>query len=226
MVDETLSRHNPIVYWIATLVLAVVAGFILWLKFDAGDSNNTNFSTELNTNVQITDGLMHSVPLEDIVDGASLADGIGALDMPQFISIAEAQQTVTSDAVGIALDINGVARFYPFDALLPHEIVNDTIGDQRVLIAYCAQCRTGVVYDPIVRGESVGFDVSGKMWNGNLLMYDRLTGSFWSQALGKAVVGPMTGGSLPLVAFDQPRFEDWENAHPDGRVLSVSIINP
>lgn len=219
MEQSTSSRHNLIVYWMAVLVLALVAGFILWLKMGGGDTEDAEDPQNTNVVIQVTDGLSHSIPLEEVVDDPSLADEIGALDVPQFVSLAEAQETVDDDALGIAVSLNGVSRFYPVTMIVPHEIVNDILGDQRVLISYCAECQTGVVYDPMVRGERVGFDVSGKMWNSNLLMYDRLTGSLWSQALGKALVGPMTGVSLPLVVFDQPRFGDWREAHPDGEVL-------
>lgn len=64
------------------------------------------------------------------------------------------------------------------------------------------------------------FGTSGKLWQSNLVMYDRKTDSLWSQVLGEAVVGEMTGAKLTLLPSDQVRFGDWRKVHPDGEVLS------
>ena len=62
--------------------------------------------------------------------------------------------------------------------------------------------------------------MSGKLWQSNLLMYDRSTDSLWSQVLGKAVVGPLVGTQLELVASDIVSFGAFKKTHPKGKVLS------
>ncbi len=170
--------------------------------------------------IMTTDGVKHSVPLNEIIGGGPAKDGIPSIDNPKFISIQEASKTLSDADPGIALEIEGVNRFYPFQILVWHEIVNDTINGKRALITYCPLCLSGIVFDPVVKGERVEFGASGKLWNSNLVMYDRKTDSLWSQILGEAIVGEMTGTKLTVLPSDQIRFGDWKKLHPDGQVLS------
>ncbi len=50
-------------------------------------------------------------------------------------------------------------------------------------------------------------------------MYDRDTGSLWSQVLGKAVAGPMKGQSLVEIPSQLSTWADWKKRHPDTLVL-------
>ena len=65
------------------------------------------------------------------------------------------------------------------------------------------------------------FGTSGKLYNSNLLIYDRLTEFCWSQALGIAVKGELTGYQLNLVPFDVITWSDWKTLHPDTLVLTT-----
>lgn len=167
-----------------------------------------------------TNGIKHSVKLDQIVGGGPEQDGIPSIDDPKFISANDAQDFLNDTDVGIAFKLNGVNRFYPFKILVFHEIVNDTIDGERVLITYCPLCLSGIVFDPVVNGEHVEFGTSGKLWNSNLVMYDRKTNSLWSQILGEAIQGEATGTQLRVLPFDQMRFGEWKNKYPDGDVLS------
>lgn len=174
---------------------------------------------QVSREIMVTDNVRHSVPLEEIIGGGPPRDGIPSIDNPTFVPVHEA--TYLSDTEpGIAVTFEEKARFYPFQILVWHEIVNDTIKGNRVLVTYCPLCYSGIAFDPIVRGERVEFGVSGKLWNSNLLMYDRKTESLWSQVLGEAVVGELTGAKLPVLPSDIVRFGEWKKLHPDGEVLS------
>ena len=167
-----------------------------------------------------TDGIKHSIPLEEIVQGCPGKDCIPSIDNPVFESREDAKQWLKDDDLGLALTYEGAERFYPYRILVSHEIVNDTIEGKRVLITYCPLCFTGIVFDPLVAGEQVLFGVSGKLWNSNLLMYDKKTESLWSQITGEAVVGPLTGAELKVIPSDITKFGLWHKAHPNGESLS------
>ena len=77
------------------------------------------------------------------------------------------------------------------------------------------------MFERTVDGEEVEFGTSGKLYNSNLLMYDRLTESYWSQALGLAVKGELTGTQLNLVPFDVITWGDWKYLHPNTVVLTT-----
>lgn len=170
--------------------------------------------------VTTTDGVKHNVPLDEILGGGPPKDGIPPIDHPNFVNITEGNKFLKDSEPGIALNINNVKRFYPFQILVWHEIVNDTIGGQRVLITYCPLCLSGIVFDPVVNGERVEFGTSGKLWNSNLVMYDRKTQSLWSQILGEAIVGEITGAKLKVLPSDMVRYGEFKKLYSDGEVLS------
>lgn len=183
---------------------------------------------ESDRKIFVTDGVKHSVPLGEIISGGPPKDGIPPIDNPKFVSMLEAAGFLDDNEPGVAFSRGKTHRFYPYQILVWHEIVNDTVpapsgveGEgERILVTYCPLCLTGFVFDPVVKGERVEFGTSGKLWKSNLVMYDRKTDSLWPQILGEAVVGEMTGTKLPFLPSDQVRFGDWKKAHPDGQVLS------
>lgn len=189
---------------------------------DGGTINNTKndkVGAVVEKEIMVTDGVRHSVPLDEIRGGGPPKDGIPSIDDPKFVSVAQADFMADADP-GIAVSLNGVDKFYPFQILVWHEIVNDIFGQQRVAVTYCPLCLSGIVFDPLVNGERVEFGTSGKLWNSNLVMYDRKTDSLWSQILGEAIVGEMTGTRLAVLPSDQIRFGEWKALHADGQVLS------
>lgn len=177
-------------------------------------------SGKIEKQIMITDGVKHSVPLNEILGGGPPKDGIPSIDHPKFVSVAEAGNFLKDNEPGIALNFEDTNRFYPFQILVWHEIVNDTINAKRVLVTYCPLCLSGIVFDPVVSGERVEFGTSGKLWNSNLVMYDRKTDSLWSQILGEAIVGEKTGTRLAVLPSDQIKFGEWKKLHPEGVVLS------
>ncbi len=218
---------------IAAVIIVVIAAFVLSrtaIRRDFNLPRNGENQRETITiqddsgkgekEIMVTDGVKHSVSLDSILGGGPPKDGIPSIDSPQFISISEASKQLSDTEPGLALEIDGISHFYPFQILVWHEIVNDTINGQRVLVTYCPLCLSGIVFDPLVNGERVEFGTSGKLWNSNLVMYDRKTDSLWSQILGEAIVGEMTGARLEVLPSDQIRFGDWRKLHPNGEVLS------
>lgn len=185
------------------------------------DLNQEQSDQSLTTQeIMITNGVKHSVPLDEIVSGGPPKDGIPSIDDPKFISIAEADKLLKDSEPGIAVSMEDVNRFYPFQILVWHEIVNDTINGKRILVTYCPLCLSGIVFDPVVKGEGVEFGTSGKLWNSNLVMYDRKTESLWSQILGEAIVSEMIGTQLKILPSDMIKYGDFKKLNPDGAVLS------
>jgi hypothetical protein len=167
-----------------------------------------------------TNGMKHIIPLDKIKGGGPPKDGIPSIDNPKFTGVQGSQFVSDSDVV-IGLEINGDARAYPLFILVWHEIVNDRVGDVPVAVTYCPLCYTNQVFERIINGNEVEFGTSGKLYNSNLLMYDRWTESYWSQALGTAVTGELTGMQLKTIPFDVITWGDWKKLHPDTLVLTT-----
>lgn len=77
---------------------------------------------------------------------------------------------------------------YPLQILVWHEVVNDTVAGDPILITYCPLCGSGIAYQRSIHGEEVEFGTSGKLYNSNLVMYDRKTDTYWSQIGGLAIL--------------------------------------
>jgi hypothetical protein len=125
-----------------------------------------------------------------------------------------------SDLV-VGLALNGEARAYPLLILVWHEIVNDKVGGVPIAVTYCPLCFTTQVFNRTISGQAVQFGTSGKLYNNNLVMYDRLTGSLWSQALGEGIVGNHAGESLKRIPFDVAYWKDWKQLYPNSMILST-----
>jgi hypothetical protein len=177
-------------------------------------------------------------------------DGIRAIEEPAFGSPGEypddpdGYRTLTDDRTVIAIEAEETARAYPIDILNVHEIVNDALGGP-MIVTYCPICRSGMVADRRVDGETATFDVSGLLWkapsiqaaaseqadrvfsdreegvgnNGNLVMYDDLTGSYWSQMLAQAICGPIAETRLPIRSASTTTWGEWLEERPDTEVL-------
>jgi hypothetical protein len=163
----------------------------------------------------------HVVPPNQIVSGGPPPDGIPSIDNPRFVSAANASVWLANDydsVIGVSL--NGDVRAYPLQILVWHEIVNDVVGGVPIAVTYCPLCYSSSVFIRQINGTTVQFGTSGKLYNNNLVMYDRLTKSLWSQIWGQAIAGSLTGQTLQRVPIDVTTWGQWKKLHPNTSVLS------
>jgi len=146
-------------------------------------------------------------------------DCIPSIDNPKFISAAEADW-LPEEELGLGIVYKGESRFYPYRILVSHEIVNDIIQGDPILITFCPLCFTGIGFIREIDGEAVKFGTSGKLYNSELVMYDRKTNSYWPQSLGRAVTGPSLGKKIQKIPTDTIEWGNWKKVHPDTKVLS------
>ena len=173
------------------------------------------------SDIRVTkDGVRYLVPPDKIVGGGPAKDGIPSIDHPKFVSVEEASKWLGDDELVLAMTHKGVERVYPLQILVWHEIVNDMIAGDPVLITYCPLCGSGIAYKRSIGGEAVEFGTSGKLYNSNLVMYDRKTDTYWSQIGGLAILGDLTGERLIPLPIDTVIWGDWKAAHPESAVLS------
>ncbi|MGF7214328.1 hypothetical protein GGR92_000468 [Spirosoma lacussanchae] len=115
---------------------------------------------------------------------------------------------------------NGKATAYPLQLIGYHHQVRDTVGGMPIMVTYCTVCRTGRVFSPLVRGQADEFRLVG-MDHFNAMFEDSRTGSWWRQATGEAIVGPMRGEILPGLTAQQMTLGEWAVSHPNTRVLQA-----
>jgi hypothetical protein len=170
----------------------------------------------------------HIVSFDQIVSGGPPPDGIPSIDNPTFVTVQEAGKNFLSDSdLVLGLNINGDIRAYPLLILVWHEIVNDRVAGIPVAITYCPLCFTNQVFNRTLNNNNEGqgtivsqFGTSGKLYNSNLVMYDRTSKSLWSQALGQGIVGKYAGQKLQRIPFDIAYWRDWKQLYPNSKILS------
>jgi len=152
---------------------------------------------------------------------AALRDLIPPIDSPAYESVTDATDWLPEDDIVLAYtDDTGGEWAYPVRILNFHEIVNDEIAGRPVLISYCPLCASGVVYDRRVDGTELSFSNTSALYQSDLVMVDRETGSYWWQVAGRAIIGDLTDSTLEPLPSSMRRWSDWSAAHPNGSVLS------
>jgi hypothetical protein len=165
-------------------------------------------------------GVKYLVHPDKILSGGPPKDGIPSIDNPKFVTVNEADQWIDDNELVLAIIYKGVKRVYPLQIMTWHEIVNDHIAGDPLLITYCPLCGSGIAFERKINGEDVEFGTSGKLYNSNLVMYDRKTNSYWTQIGGQAIVGELAGMRLTPVSIETVVWRDWKGVHPDSEVLS------
>ncbi|MGB5881672.1 MAG: DUF3179 domain-containing (seleno)protein, partial [Thermoanaerobaculia bacterium] len=138
------------------------------------------------------------IRLEEVVWGGVPVDGIPALDNPPTQPAAEARYLKAREKV-FGVFIDGQARAYPLRILDWHELLNDEVGGQPIVLSYCTLCGSGIVYATHTPAGGVySFGTSGLLYRSNKLMFDRQTLTLWSNLTGEPVIGRLARSSIHL----------------------------
>ncbi len=184
--------------------------------FDERDLEDLNLAIDL-TKVKY----LKSLDLSKLASGGPRVDGIPSVDSPRFAKASNTTWLKDNDIV-MGLKFKGEIRAYPIRILNWHEIVNDTIGGAPLIVSFCPLCGSGIVFErPLLRGKLAEFGVSGRLFKTDLVMYDRVTGTFWNQFLGAPIVGPLVGetGKLHRIPVDVVPWKQWKQNNPTTLVL-------
>lgn len=181
------------------------------------DSGDLKFSTR----GWATNFCRHSIAYDEIQSGGPPRDGIPPIDAPSFASAASADRWLEDVEPVIALEVKGVARAYPLQILIWHEIVNDEINGVPVAVTFCPLCYAAVVFiRPTIEGQELTFGTTGNLRRSDMIMWDRQTESWWQQFEGLGIVGSLTGTKLEIVPASIVSWKSFKSAHPEAKVLS------
>ncbi len=81
-------------------------------------------------------GVRYIVDPDKIRGGGPPKDGIPAIDDPKYVSVAEADSWIADNELVLTISYRGVVRVYPLQIMVWHEIVNDVIAGDPILITY------------------------------------------------------------------------------------------
>ena len=177
-------------------------------------------SARLSTRGWETDFSRHTVPFNEIFSGGPGRDGIPPLDDPKFVTPDQADEWLGDLEPVIAFELNGEAKAYPLQILTWHEVVNDVVGGEPVVVTFCPLCNSAVAFERTLNGVVHDFGVSGNLRNSDLIMWDRQTETWWQQLTGEGIVGELAGQMLTFLPAPIISWADFKAAHPASQVLS------
>lgn len=179
-----------------------------------GCKENNDFQP--NSNVPVDDPWL--VPKNEIIHWDAEKDKIKSLDSTTFIP--NHLSHLNDNEMVFAYHYQGETRIYPVSVLGTHEIVNDQLDDQYFAVTYCPLTASAIAWNRVISGTISSYGVSGKLYNNNLIPYDRLTGSHWSQMKNLCINGEQIGEEPETFQLIETRYSTIKAAFPEAVVLS------
>jgi hypothetical protein len=138
---------------------------------------------------------------------------------PKAVNMQPADRNVVQMArLVVGIELNGDARAYPVQFIGYHHQVRDSVGGRPVLVTFCTVCRTGRIFSPMVDGREETFRLVG-MDHFNAMFEDATTGTWWRQANGEAIAGPLKGKLLDELPTRQVMLGQWLALHPGSLIM-------
>lgn len=158
---------------------------------------------------------------QQLVPAGIAPNGISPINHPVFESIAKADQYLLDSNFGVVVEAGTTSRFYPYQILVWHEVVNDIVEGIPLVITYSPLTYTKRVFERTI--EDVGvveFGVDEHVLDNHLVLFDNTTHSLWSQMLEKGISG--TQKNTPLLVYTSlfMKWETFKDLYPLGEVLS------
>lgn len=135
----------------------------------------------------------------------------------------KAESILSDSSVVVGVEINGEVKAYPIQFIGYHHQVQDKVGGKSVIVTYCTVCRTGRVFEPIVKGKPEKFRLVG-MDHFNAMFEDETTKSWWRQVNGEAVTGALKGELLPEVESFQMSLDQLFKLYPNALVMQADDV--
>lgn len=154
-----------------------------------------------------------------ILSGGPGRDGIPAMNNPDFVDPDQVSYVGPTDLV-LGIYMHGIAKAYPENLGWWHEIINDVIGGQGIVVSLCPLTGTGLAFDATnPDGSQFELGVSGLLVNSNLIMFDRRDNTtLYPQMIYTAINGDRKNGQLELLPIVETTWEMWQQMHPDTKV--------
>lgn len=192
------------------------------------DTEDTLTTTPAQSDVDVPQTLLRAFPdtdwtqvdpsIKNALSGGPGKDGIPAIDEPSFVPVSTYERSSSVQAIVLVRD--SVVKVYPYNVLIWHEIVNDTVEDVPVAVTFCPLCGSAIVYNRALPQGVTTFGVSGLLIESNLVMYDRDTESLFQQSTGKGIAGTYHNFTLEHEKFQLLTMGEVRDMYSDALVLS------
>lgn len=131
-------------------------------------------------------------------------------------------ETLRDDRLFVKEFVNGVELdnaviAYPFSTLNEQPVVNDTVGNETVLVFFDRETAVSVAFSRIVADQPLTFVAT----NDPLIIQDNETSTTWDALSGVALAGPLSGSQLTRLKGVTSFWFGWKDIHPDTLVFGL-----
>lgn len=199
-----------------------------WFFFPSFFENTTLYDGQVvNSNKETpSDGWLINT---DFIFTGSSRDGIPSIDNPTFVPLAGKEfaddpfySSLSQHDLMTVLKIGNTSHVYPHQILEYHEVVNDVIEGQNVVLSYCPLTGTSRAWRSEVKNDISEFGVSGLLYNNNLILYDRITESYWSQILEVSINGDCLSEEISPIQVYETTFNGVKRLQGEVHLLSTN----
>ncbi len=147
----------------------------------------------------------------DTYDSYFASDSAGVIGRTTFDDRLYTKEFV----LGVELADTAVA--YPFSALNAETLINDSIGDQNLLVVFDPKSGAGAVFNREVDGRTLTFEET----EDRTTMTDVESGSTWDRLSGLAIEGALSGTELERLKSVASFWFGWVDFHPETIVYGI-----
>jgi len=128
---------------------------------------------------------------------------------------------IKDEELVLGVTINADSRAYPLNMISGpwREIINDTLGHESIAVTWCSLCQDAIVFNRRCKDRTLSFGVDGSLWRMNAVMYDDETKSLWSQFMGEAKGGLLSGARLDVIPAVVMDWKTWRARYPESTVV-------
>lgn len=171
------------------------------------------------------DGVLTMIDFTKTEVVAPHRDDIQPLDSPVFVTAQSADKWLSDEEkVALFRGSRGTLVAYPLMMLRWHQVVTDDVDGVPLMITFDPLSGVLAAYDRRVDDREFHFGTTGKVFNGNSLLFDRETESIWQQINGKSVSGLLLNKQLPLLSVQMMEWGSVKDLYSEVQVLSKNSV--
>jgi hypothetical protein len=175
-----------------------------------------------------------SLDPDNLTDWGNDRESFPALIRPQYVPVSEATGQFSPGEKVIFVKGEDAVRVYPYVLMKYHEVINEVVDGEPIMIAYCFLADLAAVYRRTYCDQEFTFALSGytyaeeNIWEGRqgFVLWDRDTESLWWPLIDRAVSGRMKNTLLKTHATSQWGLSTWaaiQNTYPAAVVMQSDV---
>lgn len=135
---------------------------------------------------------------------AMLEDYLSGGLYPARLNVNEWQPLAAGDLAPethlLTFEFEDILHAVPMNVVLCYNVLQGETNGKQWMMTFCNACNTGMVFDPVVDGQTLHFQRRGS-YDGLLLIWDEETNSYWQHITGLCLHGSSQGKQLQMLAL-------------------------